>query len=97
MRRLLAQPGLERICVEIGANLRYSESYVSDIVNDSRAEVDHYWSANTQLCYRIDGVHVFAFMNNIFDATEPIMPFTVDDSGVIQHPRTFGVGLELQF
>jgi hypothetical protein len=25
------------------------------------------------------------------------MLFTADDSAVIQHPRTFGAGLELQF
>jgi outer membrane receptor protein involved in Fe transport len=83
--------------IEFGANLRYSESYYSDIVNDGRAKIDPYWSANAQLGYRIDGVHVFAFVDNIFDATEPVMKFTSDDSAVIQHPRTFGAGLELQF
>jgi iron complex outermembrane recepter protein len=83
--------------VEFGANLRYSESYFSDIDNEDRAKVDPYWSANAQLGYRIDGFHVFAFANNIFDSTEPVMLFTSDDSGVIQHPRTFGAGLELKF
>jgi iron complex outermembrane receptor protein len=85
------------IGIEFGANLRYSESYDSDIVNDSRAKIDPYWSANAQLGYRIDGVHLFAFVDNILDATEPVMKFTSDDSAVIQHPRTFGAGLEVQF
>jgi iron complex outermembrane recepter protein len=83
--------------IEFGANLRYSGAYFSDIVNDSRAKIHPYWSANAQLGYRIDGVHIFAFVDNILDATEPVMLFTADDSAVIQHPRTFGAGLELQF
>jgi outer membrane receptor protein involved in Fe transport len=88
--------------IEVGADVRYSDSYFSDVNNRPRGNVDPYWVANAQVGYTVGAARVFGFVNNVFDSGDPVLfdfigATPAEDSIGILRPRTFGVGLQMTF
>jgi iron complex outermembrane recepter protein len=80
---------------------RYSEAYYSDVLSDPRGKIDPYWLANAQVGYTFSRVKVFAYGSNLFDADDPIFIYPgatpAEDSANILRPRTYGVGVQVEF
>ena len=87
--------------LEFGADTRYSESYFSAIDNDPRGKVDPFWVTNAHAAYRISNLRLFASVANLFDETGPVLLYPgatfSDDVATILTPRTFQVGLQVDF
>jgi outer membrane receptor protein involved in Fe transport len=87
--------------LELGFDARYSESYYSEIDNNPRGKVDPYWVADAHASYRLGNVRLIASVANLFDATGPVLlspgATRADDTATILDPRTFQVGLQLDF
>ena len=87
--------------LELGADARYSESYFSAIDNAPRGKVDPFWVANARAGYRISNLRLFASVTNLFDETGPVLLYPgatfADDTATILTPRTFPVGLQVDF
>lgn len=49
-------------------NLRYSDSYYSDVANQPRGKVAPYWVANTQFGYTWRSLRVYGAVENLFDS-----------------------------
>lgn len=81
---------------DVGADLRYSETYFSDVVNTPRAKVDPYWVANAQAGYRFGSARVFSFVNNVFDNRDELSVSTFNSANILR-PRTIGLGLDVTF
>lgn len=87
---------------DVGADVRYSETYYSNVANTPRGKVDPYWVVNMQAGYTYENVRLFAFVKNVFDDESITMLHTdgateADDSANIVHPRVWGVGLKVTF
>ncbi len=86
---------------EFNVDSRYSDSYFSDVLNTPRAKVGSFWVANAQLGYQFPHTRVFGYVNNIFNGDNPILiaPGATPnaDSANILHPRTYGVGVQVDF
>ncbi|MES0873779.1 TonB-dependent receptor [Sinimarinibacterium thermocellulolyticum] len=87
---------------ELGADVRYSSAYYSDVRNQAQDEVDAYWLVNAQAGYRIvPNVRVFAYATNLLDADEPVLiePGDVstpdDDVAALLRARRIGIGVDL--
>lgn len=87
--------------LQLTLEARYSEAYYSDVQSNPRGKVDPYWLANAQAGYNFSGFRVFAYCSNLFDADDPVYIFpgetTADDTANILRPRTYGVGVEVEF
>lgn len=95
----------QRDGLEFSLDARYSGAYFSDIENALNRRTDPYWVANAQLGYTFGRVRAFGVVNNIFDGDDRIYrypPFL--DAGIlfpasanILRPRTYGVGVQVDF
>jgi len=87
--------------LELGADLRYSEAYYSDITNTPRGRVDPYWVVNLHAGYEIGPSRLFAYARNLFDTETPIDIFTGATAGAdyasMLKARSFGAGVEVSF
>lgn len=87
--------------LQLSVEGRYSEAYYSDVQSNPRGQIDPYWVANAQIAYTLARVRVFAYSSNLFDADDPILIFpgavAADDSANILRPRTYGVGVQVEF
>ena len=87
--------------LEFGMDAQYSEAYYSSVDNSPRGKVDPYWTVNAQLGYTWKSLHGFAFVKNIFDSGEAVAIYPgatrAEDTASLQVPRSYGIGLELQF
>lgn len=87
---------------DIGGNAFYTHAYYSDVENTERAKVDGYWVANLQTGYTYGDYRFFGFVKNITDEANTTQVTSIgateaNDEGIIQHPRTWGLGVELNF
>ncbi len=86
---------------EFSIDARYSDTYFSDVLDTPRAKVGPLWLANTQLGYQFPHTRVFGFVRNIFNSDSPILiaPGATPDADIanIQHPRTYGMGVQVDF
>jgi outer membrane receptor protein involved in Fe transport len=85
--------------LDVGMDARFSDAYYSTIDNNPRGKTDPYWTVNAQVGYNFnENLRLFAFVNNIFDSDEPLRispgATAADDVASIQHPRTFGIGIQ---
>lgn len=77
---------------------RYSSAYYSDVVANPLGRTDPYWIANAQLGYRISRGRLFGYVCNLFDSGKPLAVFPDDGpSATLLRPRTYGVGLQVEF
>ena len=86
---------------ELSLDSHYSGSYYSVITNDPRTRTDPYWTLDTQAAYRFGHGRVFAFLNNVFDSGDALFIYPADAFGPahaqILKPRSYGVGVQLEF
>lgn len=87
---------------DLSGNAFYTDSYYSDINNTPRGKIDGHWVANLQGGYTYQDYRIFGFVKNITDQDDitliPFLGATADgDSANVQHPRTFGLGVEMNF
>lgn len=88
--------------LELSADAQFSDAYYSSIDNSPRDEVDPYVVVNAQAGYRWnENLRGFAFVTNIFDSGDELLlepgATLADDAASILRPRTFGVGLQVNF
>ncbi len=88
--------------LELSADAQFSDAYHSSIDNLARDEVDPYVVVNAQAGYRWnENLRGFAFVTNIFDSSDELLlepgATPADDVASILRPRTFGVGLQVNF
>lgn len=77
---------------------RYTSSYYSDLLNDPRGETDPYWVANAQLGYRFPHVRLFGYVSNLFDEGNALFLYpTAYNTANVLRPRTYGVGVQVDF
>ncbi|WP_439817681.1 TonB-dependent receptor domain-containing protein [Zavarzinia sp. CC-PAN008] len=83
---------------DAGIDVRYSDSYFSDVDNIGRFRTDDYVKVNGQVGYTYGSMRVFAYMANIFNDESPLL---LSDFGTLtaqlNAPRTWGLGLEAHF
>lgn len=86
---------------QLSIDSHYSGAYYSRNDNDPRTRTDPYWTLNAQAAYKFERGRVFTYLNNAFDAGDAVFVFPQDDFGPehaqILRPRTYGLGVELQF
>lgn len=86
---------------DIGADLRYSDAYFSDVANTPRGRTDPYWVVNMQAGYTFGSARVFGYVRNLLDTqTElDISPGSTvaNDYASMLRSRTFGLGVEMAF
>lgn len=88
--------------LELSADARFSDSYQSSIDNAVADKVDPYVVVNAQAGYRLnDNLRGFAFVTNLFDSSDEVLlepgATRADDVASILRPRSFGVGLQVNF
>lgn len=88
--------------LELAADARFSDGYYSTIDNSSRDKTDPFVVVNAQAGYRLnDNLRTFAFVTNLFDSSDEILlepgATPADDAAAILTPRTFGIGLQVNF
>lgn len=86
---------------DVSFDVRYSDSYYSDVFNNARGKVDPYVLANGQIAYRTGPARFFIAANNLFNTTDPILysigrTFANDLASVTRSRRVTG-GVELRF
>lgn len=86
---------------ELSGNARYSDAYSSSIDNHPRGKTDPYWRLDARAGYRFGIAHVFAYVDNLLDDDTPLLitpgATRADDVASLPQPRSYGVGMELQF
>ena len=87
---------------EIGSDVKFSESYYSDVDNTPRGKIDPYWVWNAQAAYAYENVRIFAFVRNILDNNDvTLLSFIASDpsgdAALVVHPRTWGAGVQITF
>ncbi|RPE79813.1 TonB-dependent receptor [Vulcaniibacterium tengchongense] len=86
---------------ELSANARYSDAYHSSIDNHPRGKTEPYWLLDAKAGYRIGIAHLFAFVDNLLDDDTPLLitpgATAADDVATLPRPRSYGVGVELNF
>lgn len=82
---------------DISGNVTYSDTYYSQVDNDSRGKIPAYWMTNLEVGYSFTHGRISLFANNLFDSDDRIMVIDNDVStAVIQRPRAIGAAIELQ-
>lgn len=86
---------------DVSFDMRYSDSYYSDVFNNARGKVDPYMLANAQIGYRVGPARVFVAATNLFDTTDPMMIFPAGsfatDLATVTRSRRVTAGIELGF
>jgi iron complex outermembrane recepter protein len=86
---------------ELGADVRYTDAYYSDVFNNARGKTDPYAVVNGQVAYDLGPARVFFAVRNLLDsgAAVQILPgaTTAADAATIIEPRKISAGVELRF
>ena len=87
--------------VDVSFDVRYSDSYYSDVFNNARGKVHPYMLANGQIGYRMGRARIFVAATNLFDTTDPILyfpaaSFPTDLANITRSRRVTG-GIEVSF
>ncbi|MBU2892318.1 TonB-dependent receptor [Colwellia sp. D2M02] len=88
---------------------RYSDEYFSDVNNRTGGKTDAYIVADAQISYEVGSIRLFAHVKNIFDTDKPVARYpgtaprdsnqsnSAFDTAVLLQPRTFLIGVQLQY
>lgn len=86
---------------ELGADIRYSDTYYSDVLNSARGKIDPYAVVNGQVAYNLGGARIFLSVRNLLNSGAPIMIYqgasAAADYATILEPRKILGGVELRF
>lgn len=86
---------------ELGADVRYSDTYYSDVLNSARGKIDPYAVVNGQVVYNFGPARVFFSVRNLLNSGTPIMIYSgataAADYATILEPRKVLAGVELRF
>lgn len=93
---------------EMGADVRYSGAYFSEVLNNPRAEVGSYAVVNARVAYDLGPAKLFVTARNLLNSNHVVAkglgadPFTgmdmpAFDSAVLLEPRKVSAGIELRF
>lgn len=87
--------------LNLGADVRYSDTYYSDSINSARGKVSPYTVVNAQVSYDFGKTRLFVATRNLLDTRTPVTIMLgatpALDSATLVQPRTFTVGLEREF
>lgn len=87
--------------LEASANARYSDGYYSSIENRPRGKTDPYWLLDAKAGYRVGHAYLFAYVDNLLDSETPLRltpgATVADDVATLPQPRSYGLGLQLEF
>jgi len=87
--------------LELSFDIRYTDAYYSDAVNQARGKTDPYTLANAQLSWRAGPARIFVAASNLFNTTDVLQlsPGMVRSADVatISRPRRVTGGVELSF
>src|SRR3546814_20849768 len=82
-------------------DIRFTDSYYSDVFKDARAKTDLYVLANAQISYRTGAARIFAAVTHLFNTTgvQSLVPGATraEDIATISRPRRFTAGIEVGF
>lgn len=87
---------------DVAGNTFFSQGYYSDVANNDLGKIDSYWAANLQAGYTYRDYRFFGFIKNITDEDNTTQFVTLgadeaNSTAIIQHPRTWGLGVEMSF
>lgn len=88
---------------ELGADVRYSSAYFSDVLNQARGKVDPYAVVNARAAYNVGPARLFLAVRNLLDSGKPIAKGILNpldpafDNAVLLEPRKLSAGVELRF
>ncbi len=86
---------------ELGADVRYSDTYYSDVLNSARGKIDPYTVVNGQVAYTLGPARLFFSVRNLLNSGTPIMIYSgataAADYATILEPRKVLGGIELRF
>jgi outer membrane receptor protein involved in Fe transport len=87
--------------LDLSFDVRYTDSYYSDVFNNARGKTDPYAIANAQIGYRYHGARLFLSCTNLFNKEEPIFITTgstaAADVTSLVHSRQVTAGVEMTF
>lgn len=87
--------------LELSFDMRYTDAYFSDILNNARGKTDPFTVANAQIGWRQGPARLFVAASNLFDTTDVqlLSPGATRDFDVatITRPRRVTAGIELSF
>src|SRR3546814_76375 len=93
--------GTPVVGLDISFDIRFTDSYYSDVFKDARAKTDPYVLANAQISYRTGAARIFAAVTNLFNTTDvqSLVPGATraEDIATISRPRRFTAGIEVGF
>lgn len=85
----------------VGADVRYTDSYYSDVFDTARGKTSPYAIANAQISYDFQAARVFVASRNLFNSHAPIaiLPGATPalDDATLTEPRTVTLGVEKKF
>jgi len=86
---------------ELGADVRYSDTYYSDVLNSARGKIDPYAVVNGQVAYDLGTARLFFSVRNLLNSGTPIMIYpgatAAGDYATILEPRKVLAGLDFRF
>lgn len=86
---------------ELGADVRYSSAYFSEVLNDARGRVDPYAVVNGRVAYNVGPARLFFTVRNLLNSGSTILKglsfAPADDYAVLLEPRKVSAGVELRF
>lgn len=88
--------------VTIGGDMRYTDKYFSDDVNDPALRVGSYTVASINTSYHVNkNVELFGYVRNLFDSHAPMGKFQDFGSGgtsaYLLEPQEVGIGVKARF
>lgn len=87
--------------LELSFDMRYTDTYYSDAVNQARGKVKPYTLANAQIAWTAGPARLFVAASNLFDTTDAAMlspgASYAQDVATITRPRRVTAGVEVAF
>jgi outer membrane receptor protein involved in Fe transport len=87
--------------LELSFDIRYTDAYFSDVLNQARGKTAPYTLANAQIGWRQGPAWIFVAASNLFDTTDVLLlsPGATRnlDAATISRPRRVTAGIELGF
>jgi outer membrane receptor protein involved in Fe transport len=87
--------------IDVSFDMRYTDTYYSDVFNDARGKVRPYVLANAQIAWTTGPARLFVAATNLFNTTDVVLQAPgatfADDSATITRPRRVTAGVELSF
>ena len=88
---------------ELGADVRYSSTYFSEVLNDASGRVEPYVVINGRVAYNVGPARLFFAVRNLLNSDVPVLkglapnPIGDDDYAVVMEPRKISAGVEFRF